>query len=399
MAKTNGNKKSITEEWDEALDTFKDVSDMDIRKHLSYGKSIEIMLKEQQEQLFAFKDFRNNESSLRKLGSTLNDNSNYVITAAEQFCNLASVAFPPASAILLSFTWIISASQRVSDDLNLIESFFALMQCFLRRLCILKGKIPSEIEFQRALVMVFSSMLTMSGLARYYRHKGRFKLWVSSLVKGGDLRLRDAYDALQENLRGLESAVMLQTLKTVIDTRDDVKSLNDRVMAMQETVDTNLGVSIDTRNMAMDIRYNITTLVEQVQEMERAQRDMSYNITALVKRTHEEEIIQREMVRQVKLVARNSNPEPQMKIIPHRPTNFERLKTLLNIGTSSIPIRIQLRQQELLCTSVPRVFKWITNDDIVQDIIDNKLSVFWITGASGMGKSTMAFKLFRNLKD
>jgi hypothetical protein len=59
-----------------------------------------------------------------------------------------------------------TASKHVSDDYDMIESFFKVMQVFLERLSLLEDKIPPQEAFQRPLVKVFSSLLKISGIAR-----------------------------------------------------------------------------------------------------------------------------------------------------------------------------------------------------------------------------------------
>src|SRR5262249_3591791 len=153
---------------------------------LSSEPSVATIMRKQQHQLDAFKGFRHDRSGLDKLRSLVSANASLIQTAAKQIAGAASAAFPPSSAILTAFTYVMTASKHVSEDYNVIEGFFDLMQSFLRRLSLLEGKIPAREEFQVDLIKVFSSILRLSALAYTYRVKGRFKSWASALVNGRD---------------------------------------------------------------------------------------------------------------------------------------------------------------------------------------------------------------------
>lgn len=83
------------------------------------------------------------------------------------------------------------------------------MNSFFERLSLLEGKLPRLPEFQKFIVQVFSSMLCVSAIARSYCFKGRFMKWAKALVDGTDEELQAALDNLKENVRRLESAMLM----------------------------------------------------------------------------------------------------------------------------------------------------------------------------------------------
>lgn len=86
--------------------------------------------------------------------------------------NAASMAFPPSSAILTAFAYVMNASKAVSDDYDMLAAFFDIMNSFLERLGILESKMPSHRNYKVVMVRVFASILALCSIARKYRQKG-----------------------------------------------------------------------------------------------------------------------------------------------------------------------------------------------------------------------------------
>lgn len=57
------------------------------------------------------------------------------------------------------------------------------------------------------------------------------------------------------------------------------------------------------------------------------------------------------------------------------------------------------RLQELERETLAHVFDWIQREPAFLGIIGHSNNLCWVSGGSGMGKSTMAFKMFRHLKE
>lgn len=229
--------------WDEALNTYAETSNVPIRSIVASHKNVVAILIQQQHELDTFKQFRHNKGKLDKLQTLFASNADYVQAAAKQIAGAASTAFPPSSVILTAFTYVLTASKHVSDDYNIIESFFDVMHCFLRRLSLLEGRIPPRKEFHQDMMAVFSSILSLSGLDYSYCNKGRFRHWASALVDGKDPKLKQAYEGLNENLKRLESATMIQTLRTVIDIHDEAKAMKDNLKTIQVSIEQNTALT------------------------------------------------------------------------------------------------------------------------------------------------------------
>jgi hypothetical protein len=354
--------------WEEALDAFFEISKVDIRSELSSQRSVATIMRDQEHQLDIFKDFRHNKGEVDKIRSIISDNASYIQSAANQIASAVSTAFPPSAAILTAFTCVMEASRQVSDSYNVIESFFDDMRSFFRRLSLLEGKIPSRKEFQHDLIKVFSSILAITAYAHYYCRQGRFRAWARALVNGKDPNLQETYDSLHENLKNLEKATMFQTLRTSIDMYDEAKATSENVKSMQESLDK-----------------NTLALVKH-----------TYNLSVLIRRSQENEYSVQESLRTSRAQTKDSQLQHQLKSSKSRPANFARLKQLLLTAAEAGMQR--RRQAELERATIRHVFEWIENDSAFLDIVNKRKRFLWVSGASGMGKSTMAFKMFCHLK-
>jgi hypothetical protein len=361
--------------WEEALDAYIEISKVPIRSVLSSQRSVATIMKDQEQQLDTFKDFRHNKGKVDKLRSIISANASYIQRAANQIANAASTAFPPSLAILTALTYVMTASKHVSEGYNMIESFFDHMQSFFRRLSLLEGKIPPRKEFQYDLIKVFSSILAITGYAYSYSLEGRFRAWASALVNGKDQKLQGAYDSLHENLKCLEKATMIQTLRTAIDTYDDMKAIRENFKSVQESLDKTSAVNQETLAFAKSTNSSVNWLLRRSQE-----------------RGNPEE----EILRILRGQSKDTHSHLQLKPSRSRPANFARLKQLLGTAAEA---SMQRRQAELERACIRRVFEWIESDSAFLDIVNKRERFLWVSGASGMGKSTMAFKMVRHLKE
>lgn len=348
--------------WDEALDSYTKIAEVDIRGVLSSLSNTTNINAELQNQLESFKGFRHDKGMVDMFRTIIADNANYIQAVANQVANAATAAFPPSSAILTAFTYVMTASKHVSEDYNTIQSFFDMMKSFLRRLALLEGKIPPREEFQRDLINVFSSILTISALAYSYRQKGRFKAWAASLFHGNDPKLSDAFNGLQENLKGLEWAVMMQTLRTSLDTHDETKSIHQDLTSVRDSLDKNTSITMQTWTTVADASSGVDELLR------------------LVRQQSKTDLMQ----------------EHELKSRASRPANFALLRGLVGSWADGA---MQQRMQELEQSSVRGVFQWIKEDPQFLKVVNNKERLLWVSGASGMGKSTMAFTMFRHLRE
>jgi len=372
MAQTE-DQSDITALWDAALNGYTEASKIDIRSILTSKKSVTLILMQQQHELENFKQFRHNKGKVDRLRSLVSFSADHIQCVTTQIASAASIAFPPCAAILTAFTYVLTASKHVSDDYDTIEGFFDMMQSFLRRLSLLEGKIPPRKQFQQDLIMVFSSMLALSGLAYSYSLKGRFRQWASALVDGRDPKLTSAYDGLHENLKRLESATMLQTLRTTIDIHDEAKAIKESMRVFQVSLDRNMALTEQALVTAMDASSGIAESVHFSREILRIVSKKDGWETTGQHRTHN-----------------------QLKLRSSRPANLDRLRWLLQ--TAVVEAAMCNRLRELERETLAGVFDWVEREREMVDIVSCVESLCCVSGSSGMGKSTMAFKIFKHLR-
>ena len=222
--------------WQEALNKYYEESGTDLRNLPVSQLDMNHIRAEQEHQLSLFSNYRHDKGKLDKLRTLVSKNSSIVTSVATHIANAASTAFPPSAAILTAFNYVMNASRAVSDDYDLIVSFFDIMNSFLERVSMLESRMPDEWQFRHFLVNVFSAIMTLSAIARKCRLGGRLKKWAKALIDGSDPKLKGAFDSLHTQLERFESAAMLATLKHTLDSERKIDSLGQDINEIQAGV-------------------------------------------------------------------------------------------------------------------------------------------------------------------
>lgn len=374
--------------WEEALDNYNGVAKVDMRALLSNTKSVSSIVMEQQRQLDSFRAYRHDDGKLDKLRSFISSNADIIQDAASMVASAASAAFPPSLAILTAFTGVITASKKVTEDYDMIESFFDVMHSFILRLSLLENKIPAQAAFQKHLIIVFSSLLNLTGLARSYCvKKGRFIKWAKALVEGKDPELQDAYAALHENLKRLESAVMLQTLRTAIEIKEQATSTNQGIKELQLSLNVNTALTEKTLSISVETNSDVKRLVQFNHSAAEGNQELLRRSESIAKTL--------ETMKKMQSKDRDSK-ERNLRSAAAKPKNFKRLKKELGCPAEVYMLE---RQHDLEMSSVDGIFDWIESDESFTNFADDAAPLLHVIGASGMGKSTLCFKMFRILRD
>ncbi|KAH7141733.1 hypothetical protein EDB81DRAFT_760586 [Dactylonectria macrodidyma] len=231
--------KSSDEETDlgtlcqEALIRYYEECGTDLRTLPASHLNIAHIKAEQKHQLLLFCEYRHDKGKLDRLRTLVAQNSDTVVGVAINIANTASAAFPPSAALLTAFNYVMNASRAVSEDYEMIVSFFDVMNSFLERISMLESRMPGEWQIRRFLVNVFSAMMTLSAIARKCRLKGRLSRWAEALVDGSDPKLKGAFDSLYMHLERFESAAMLTTLKHTLESGKKLDSLGQGIKQIQ----------------------------------------------------------------------------------------------------------------------------------------------------------------------
>ncbi|CBX95105.1 hypothetical protein LEMA_P115200.1 [Plenodomus lingam JN3] len=370
--------------WEAALDNYRKTTDVDLRAHLRTQRSTTSIKLEQQRQLETFKAFRHNKGKLDRFRTMISGNADIIEGVAKHIGDAASFAFPPSSAILTAFTLVMTSSKYVSEDYDMIEGFFSMMQSFLQRLSLLENKIQPQ-SFQSFLINVFSSLLQLSAIARAYCAKGRISKWARALVDGNDPDLKAAYGKLNTDLQELESAIIMQTLRTTIEISDDAKSTHRDVKALQ----TEFGLNTNMTKQTLETSTQTLMIAMRTEEM--------------IHTSHKNTTVGNELLRNLdkKLdrIQTKDMEEKQrnMKSGASKPVNFERLRSdyLRNGAEGGVAERLK----GVKLSFVDRLFDWIEAEPAVESIVNGEESLLWVNAAPGMGKTTFSFRMLRYLEE
>lgn len=346
---------------------------------------------DQQRQLENFKVFRHDKGKLDKFRTMISSNADIIQGVAKSVADAASAAFPPSSAILTAFTFVMTASKHVSDDYDMIEGFFSIMQSFLQRLSLLENKIPPQRAFQIFLINVFSSLLKISGIARAYCAKGRLSKWAKALVDGKDPDLNAAYGNLNKNLQELESAIIIQTLRTTIEISEEARSTNKNVKVLQGQLDHNTAMTMQTLETSEQTLLVTMRTDAGMQELLLSSHD---NTTA----NNELLSISGSILKKIdKMQSKDKiTKQSSMKSGASRPVNFERLKMdLQNAAEGGIAERLM----DMKLSYVDHLFDWIENEPAFESIVNEEESFLWVRAGPGMGKSTLSFRMMNYLEE
>ena len=345
------------------------------------GSQTSSFQEDQERQLTTFAIFRHNKEKLDKFRTLISRNADIIQRIATSVVDAACAAFPPSSAILTAFTFVMTASKHVSDDYDMIESFFKVMQVFLERLSLLEDKIPPQEAFQRPLVKVFSSLLKLSGIARSYCAKGRLSKWAKDLVRGGDAA---AYEELSSDLSSLESTVIMQTLRTTIEISAQSKSTNDSMKAVYGLVEENSYVTQQTLESSEQTRVIASRNGTVLQELHHMSRDSARANTEFLR-----------ILNQMKPKDEKSKGQ-NAKSAASKSENFNRLKaTFLENDAES---RRREKLDAIKSSYLEGAFDWCQTESDFRSIVNKEEPLLWVSGAAGMGKSTLSYAMFRYLE-
>ncbi|KAK1766356.1 hypothetical protein QBC33DRAFT_612002 [Phialemonium atrogriseum] len=188
------------------------------------------MVKYGTEQMNNFHKFRHDQKKVDKLRGLLRDNLDYIEKGSQQLVSAAAPVFPPAAAIGMAFTYMLSACRHVSADYDVVTAFFEDMNSFLQRITILESRLPSYPAYRNCLMDVLTSLLEMCGFATKYIELGRFKKWILNMVRGEDGDLGGARKKMDTSLTRLQAA----TEYAILGNTEELQRMNADLQKNQE---------------------------------------------------------------------------------------------------------------------------------------------------------------------
>lgn len=100
-------KRDVADLWNEALRKYKGIVGVDLKPNPELS-SVDAMVQFGTEQMNNFHKFRHDKKKVDKLRGLLKDNLGFIETGAQQLISAATPAFPPAAAIGIAFTYMLS---------------------------------------------------------------------------------------------------------------------------------------------------------------------------------------------------------------------------------------------------------------------------------------------------
>lgn len=104
LAKDN---RDVSDLWNEALRKYKGIVGVELQPKEEL-LSVDAMVKYGTEQMNNFHKFRHDQKKVDKLRGLLRDNLDYIEKGAQQLVSAAAPVFPPAAAIGMAFTYMLS---------------------------------------------------------------------------------------------------------------------------------------------------------------------------------------------------------------------------------------------------------------------------------------------------
>lgn len=383
----DGEETDIGTLWQEALIRYYEECGTDLRAVPPARLNIDHIKAEQDHQLLLFGEYRHNKGKVDKLRSLVSKNSEIVVGVATHIANAASASFPPSAAILTAFNYVMNASKVVSEDYDLIVSFFDVMNSFLERVSMLESRMPSEWQFRRFLVNVFSAMMTLSAIARKCRQKGRLSKWAKALIDGSDPKLKGAFDSLHMHLERFESAAMLATLKHTLESGRKLDFLGQDAKQIQAGVQQNLAVSqknyllgLESKGHAQDAAYTSHEILTVVSRQDERGAEYTAGLQQVMKTLNK---MSKPKGGQDQLVDAGSRKSIAMRA----------LQTSLKCEPDD-----KVHLAELEAHYINGTYAWFLEQEVYTEFEAGNVPNLWVSGPAGMGKSTLAYSVVKALQ-
>ena len=354
--------------WQSALTDYYVSAKMDVAQMKVYTSMSDIQLDTDIQK--NFEKFRHNGGKVDKLRSLVARNTELIISGATYITEAASAAFPPSSAILTAFTYVMKASQDVSKDYDKITDFFEELNSFLERVNIIESRVPSFEGYRSHLIRVFAAILKTCGLATKATKEGRLKRFGKTILRGGaDEDLAGATTTLETALKRLESATGFATLANTEDIKKETLEVKQNLLeVIGATADVASGVQQFNESVQLSKKETVKLYMQmsaRFDQMIESQRKSSRKLTF-------------------------SEIAPKLDSIHRKQTAYNVVKRVFALIDDP-----QLRYRDFAYSAVEGMTEWfIKTPELVSWMEGVPESPFlWVTGAPGMGKSWISYSV------
>ncbi|KAK0736493.1 hypothetical protein B0T21DRAFT_451239 [Apiosordaria backusii] len=320
-----------------------------------------------------FQTLRNDGGKISKIRHGLGKFASVMASVGPVVEKVAEETFPPAAMVAIAFTHIMTSFTEVSADLDLIQNLFDIMRSFAERLALLR-RVPQEQRFRNLILKTFTHMLEFCTRAhmRLKKDKYRVKEWAKALFRGQDNELKEAYDRIVTAIDDMGSAIVAQTLASVLDFEDKTERMLQRGFSRMDSGfrRVNSGLSIVLSNQ----RYE----TQRGQRRDEEQRGFREEI-----RQHNDRIFNILVGKSAKSTGSSD---------ARRYNSLAIITRSLFTGAEEL---IQQRWMRMEREFVKETFAWFDGDFEKLKTMDG--GVWYIDGESGMGKSFFSFAIYSRL--
>ncbi|RSM01346.1 hypothetical protein CEP52_008633 [Fusarium oligoseptatum] len=296
-----------------------------------------------------------------------------ILRTASTIGAIAGSVFAPAPIIAEALVFVLSATQKVSGQLDEIQKFFEVTANFFRRLSVLEGRLPDGPQFGQQLVDVFDRLLGFIVDAQIFVGRGKFMNFFKELAKPST-PLSDAHALFQEQLTRLDQAALYCTLGISVD-------INKNVADLRASVDL---VIDDTHHIVGQIDGLGTNIVDLQVQIGSFRRDFS---------TFSHEIRHKPKTEDA------SKQIGDAVTVDHASYQSNVLRTLracFNVGdTESIH---QRRLTRMLSSRLPGTCEWIHHQQAYHTLLDGTSQFLLLQGGRHTGRSMLSSFIFEHLK-
>ena len=303
-----------------------------------------------------FRKFRHNESRLDQFRTAVGQNLNQIQVMSDVLAGPATAAFPAAAPIFTAINFLVFTWNRVKSDFDNLLNFLEEVGSCMNSISIVEGFVHSgrqipqlDVDFKN----VFSAVLKLCGVSTKYISDGRFKRGLMRGFLSDDRGLSSAYATLQKAMVNLGRSIQNGTFAGVVVLTEGMAALEDQVAELDR-------LARETNQAAKDTKEIVTQTKDDMKDLRDAVKDQNMPDT-----------------RRIRIFFEGFAPWE---------APFEERKRKFVDGTSEW----LLKDDETYKT-------WFSEGD-KKSWGRGLLSVLWIWGGTGTGKSILAFKAVDTLK-
>jgi hypothetical protein len=216
-----------------------------------------------------FKMFRHDGSRLDKFRTAVGDNLSQIQIMSDVLAGPTTSAFPAAAPIFTAINFLVFTGNRVRSDFDDLMGFLQEVGACMNSISIVEGFVHSgrqipqlDTEFKK----VFSAVLQLCGISTKYISDGRFKRGLMRGVLGNDRGLGRAYSQLQRAMVDLGRSIQNGTFAGVVVLTNAMVALEDQVAELDRLARETNQATRDVKDIVKESRDDIKDIRDVVKD-------------------------------------------------------------------------------------------------------------------------------------